>query len=358
MKIDRATVQLSAQHHYSYSEATSKELEIWGDEQKSRARLSEQTNLRTNNIDTVTIHSEPEAVTSRATSKNEKINSTASAKGISEEISDPKLNVLKQILESLTGRKIHLFRPNEGQAAEPTPENNQKAAPPTETPIDDWGFVYREVHTVDESETTRFHASGTIVTQDGREIDISLDLEMAREFHEKLQIEVRAGSAEKVDPLIINLSNGAASVSANKFEFDMNMDGEKEEIAGIGPGSAFLVWDKNSDGRINDGSELFGPASDNGFGELAALDEDQNGFIDENDTAFQHIGIWQPGNNDSGPVKSLQTVGIGAIMVNGTETAFEIKQKIDTPLAQIRETGIFLFENGRAGTIQELDFYI
>ena len=41
-------------------------------------------------------------------------------------------------------------------------------------------------------------------------------------------------------------------------------------------GNAFLSLDKNSDGIINDGSELFGAASGNGFADLAKYDEDGN----------------------------------------------------------------------------------
>ena len=50
--------------------------------------------------------------------------------------------------------------------------------------------------------------------------------------------------------------------------------------------------DRNGDGKINDGSELFGTKSGDGFKDLASYDADGNGWIDENDAIFSQLKIW------------------------------------------------------------------
>lgn len=74
--------------------------------------------------------------------------------------------------------------------------------------------------------------------------------------------------------------------------FDLDCDGKEEEISSLGKGSGFLALDKNGDGIINDGTELFGTKSGDGFADLAEYDEDGNGWIDEDDGIFSQLRIW------------------------------------------------------------------
>ena len=67
------------------------------------------------------------------------------------------------------------------------------------------------------------------------------------------------------------------------FSFDLDSDGVKEDIPMIRPGSGFLALDLNKDGIINNGNELFGPHTGDGFVELSSYDKDTNNWIDEND---------------------------------------------------------------------------
>lgn len=77
-------------------------------------------------------------------------------------------------------------------------------------------------------------------------------------------------------------SRPAASLTERDFAFDIDLDGHADQIAFVGTGSGFLALDRNGDGEINDGSELFGPESGDGFAELAAYDL--------NDTANHQLG--------------------------------------------------------------------
>ena len=79
-------------------------------------------------------------------------------------------------------------------------------------------------------------------------------------------------------------------LSDQTFYFDLDADGEEEEISML-KGSGYLALDKNEDGIINDGSELFGTGNGDGFADLARYDEDGNGWIDENDSILSLIHI-------------------------------------------------------------------
>ena len=83
-----------------------------------------------------------------------------------------------------------------------------------------------------------------------------------------------------------------ANLTDQKFFFDIDADGKKDEISELAAGSGYLALDHNNDGKINDGSELFGPESGDGFADLAEYDDDGNGWIDENDAVWKKLKIW------------------------------------------------------------------
>jgi hypothetical protein len=63
---------------------------------------------------------------------------------------------------------------------------------------------------------------------------------------------------------------------------------------------AFIAYDKNKDGKIDDGSELFG-ADDkfkNGFEALAVLDSNADGVVDDKDPEFGNLLLWFDANSD------------------------------------------------------------
>lgn len=94
------------------------------------------------------------------------------------------------------------------------------------------------------------------------------------------------------------------------FFFDIDCDGVEDEISKLISGSGFLALDQNGDGIINDGSELFGTQSGNGFADLAKFDSDGNGFIDENDEIFDRLKIWCMDENGQPHLYSLKEKGV------------------------------------------------
>ncbi|MCM1258708.1 MAG: hypothetical protein NC307_12750 [Roseburia sp.] len=227
------------------------------------------------------------------------------------------------------------------------------------------GGSYMETYNYTETETTKFSTTGTVKTADGREINFNLSLSMSRSFEEAYTGSVEYGTplnqtlnqaANMCDPLVINLNTTAASVSDQSFYFDLDADGQMDKISNLSSGSGFLALDKNGDGKINDGKELFGTASGDGFGDLAAYDKDGNGWIDENDEIFSKLRIWTKDERGKDVLYTLKQAGVGAICLKHASTDFALKSYEDNSTnALVRQTGVFLYENGKAGTVQHLD---
>lgn len=207
-----------------------------------------------------------------------------------------------------------------------------------------------------EKETTSFSSNGTVQTADGRTIDFQVNLEMSREYMEKNELNYMSQyTSVLTDPLVINLTDAPATLGAQTFLFDIDGDGTKEEHASLGAGSGFLALDKNKDGSINDGSELFGTKSGNGFSDLAAYDSDQNGWIDEADEIYQDLRVWTKDKDGKDVLLSLKAADVGAIYLGSSRTDFSITDDTNTTKAKVRQTGIYLHEDGRAGSVQQVD---
>ncbi|MCP4022797.1 MAG: hypothetical protein GY729_13215 [Desulfobacteraceae bacterium] len=224
-----------------------------------------------------------------------------------------------------------------------------------------FGYAYEEQHTVRhyEKEETGFSADGIVKTSDGREIDFSFQLDLEREFFQKDQfVYTEKGEYTLIDPLVINLDDTAPKLSGATFDFDLDLDGETESLSMLMPGSGFLSIDKNEDGIINDGSELFGPSTGNGFEELASFDLDHNQWIDENDSIFDDLSIWESDENGEFHLTRIKDAGIGAIYLANVETPFDIRDENNLLEGRISKSGIALTEEGQAKSIQEVDWVI
>lgn len=206
-----------------------------------------------------------------------------------------------------------------------------------------------------EAEDTTFSTIGTVRTADGREINFNINIGMSREFQQYYQEELDMTSLRLTDPLVINLDGDVADVSDQTFYFDIDGDGVLDEVNQLGSGSGFLALDKNGDGVINDGSELFGTASGNGFKDLAQYDEDGNGWIDENDSIWSKLLIWCKDENGNDVLYKLADKGVGAICLQNVGTQFTQQAQDGSVKGVIRNTGVFLYENGGVGTVQHVD---
>ncbi|WP_409523231.1 hypothetical protein [Nitrincola sp. MINF-07-Sa-05] len=270
--------------------------------------------------------------------------------------------LIKSLFESLTGKEMHFALLDEelaasSQVSPPTTSDAKQAA--TAATAGELGIEYDYQEIFYQQESTEFSAKGQVTTADGKTLEINIDLHMSREFYEHNTLSLRMGAALS-DPLILNFDGDAIELSDRRFEFDLTLDGTNDLIPTLASNSAFLALDKNNDGRINDGSELFGARTGNGFAELADYDSDNNGWIDENDPIFSQLLLWmRPGSSEKQQLVALADAGVGAIYLGKATTPFDLNAHGSNELlGKVQATGVFLNEDGHAGTIQHVDLTV
>ena len=116
--------------------------------------------------------------------------------------------------------------------------------------------------------------------------------------------------------------------------FDHAADGFAERSGWVAPGDALLVWDRNGNGTIDSGRELFGSETllpngmkaINGFEALKAFDANGDGVIDANDPVFAQLRVWVDANTDArtgeGELLTLEQAGVRSINLTYSESGF------------------------------------
>lgn len=221
-----------------------------------------------------------------------------------------------------------------------------------------WQKITVSSANVTEYESTSFMTQGKVQTEDGRSIDFNVAFSMSRACSATINT-LEVSNYILTDPLVINLNTEMMEISDQKFFFDIDSDGKEEEISELGKGSGFLALDKNDDGKINDGSELFGTKSGDGFKDLKAYDEDGNHWIDENDEIFHKLKIWMKDENGEDMLLDLKEADVGAIYLENANTEYSFKDDALNTQAVLRKTGVYLKEStGKVGTVSHVDLAV
>lgn len=277
---------------------------------------------------------------------------------------DPKLSMLLRMIEFLTGKPARVFNAREleangaglnAEANAPVTPADARAAP--QSARAGFGIEYDFNARYTESESTTFSAAGTVRTADGKEIRFELGFAMSRSYSESVSVSLRAGDPRLKDPLVLDFGGPAAALSDVRFDFDLDADGRTDSMPLVG-GSGFLAFDRNANGRIDDGRELFGPTTGKGFDELAALDGDANGWIDEADAAWSQLRIWRPDASGQGSVQTLKEAGVGAFYLGRVDTAFSLNNAANETQGLMRASSIYLREDGSVGTVSQIDLAV
>jgi len=356
MIISGSDIKMSSMHSFEQKRSVKEDMRIWVDEQGQRT--GSQPSLRIDASEKVSLtQKSKEMLHSRA--------KTSESKELAEDqTTDSKTYIIKLVIEAITGKKIGILRasdlqnPEENKTEAPEQKGAQQADASGEQG-EGWGLVYNYESTHTEKEKLMYKAHGVINTADGEEIKFNIHLKMDREFSSTTSVNIRLGDAAKaVDPLVINFNGAAAELTNTKFEFDLNSDGAMDNISFVGPNSGILVFDKNSDGVVNNGTELFGPSTGNGFEELAAYDEDSNNWIDQNDAIFNSLSVWTKGSEGEDILSSLSDAGVGAIGLQNIQTQFNLTDAANNLNGQLAKTGVYVSEDKSVGTIQQIDLVI
>lgn len=198
--------------------------------------------------------------------------------------------------------------------------------------------------TVVREEGYAFSARGEVQTADGRTLRLELDVSAIHREVLSSSTTLSVGAPKPKDPLVLS-KTGATLDPLHPVSFDLDGDGEAEEVASLGEGAAFLAIDRDGDGDIGDGTELFGPTTQDGFAELRALDVDGSGWVDEGDAAWSALRLFRPGEVP----RTLREANVGALAVQHLDTPFRIAG------GAIAASSVYLEEDGGVGAVQHVD---
>jgi hypothetical protein len=294
---------------------------------------------------------------------------------------DMKTAIVRQLFERMTGKKMNigdlekaLAKIHSGEAGAnvnvTTPGREAAGlAGDIQMPGPVAGLRFERIERTEESETTAFSARAVVTTAEGEEIEVGVDMVLSHRFVEENRIELTAGEVQggpngqnggkTKDPLVLNFGAGAASLTEGTVAFDIDSDGQKDDIHFLGEGSGFVALDKNGNGSVDDGSELFGAKSGDGFAELAAYDDDGNGWIDEGDAVFDSLKIWSKDAAGNDTLASLKDRNVGAIYLGKVTAPHAYKSNDNENVAHMRSAGFYVGEIGhRAGSMQQLDLVV
>lgn len=271
------------------------------------------------------------------------------------DVQDPFLRLVKQVVEIITGKPVKVFSAAAWHFSSQSSANQQDVSEMQQTAQPGSSLSYDNHRLYTENESTQVDAAGTVTTADGQTLQLNLHLSMDRSFTEETHTSVSTDSPPRTDPLVLNFNGTAAQLIDQYFRFDLNNDGKEEKVHQLGRGSGYLAFDRNGNGRIDNGSELFGPATGSGFAELAALDKDHNGWIDENDPAFSRLSLWMPQSGTDSALQPLASQDVGALYLGNTASPFALRGQRNADLGALAATGLYLRNNGSAGSLQEVD---
>lgn len=135
----------------------------------------------------------------------------------------------------------------------------------------------------------------------------------------------------RLDPLVLDLDGDGIETTGSRdvvVLFDHDADGVKTGTGWVKPDDGWLVLDRNGNGTIDSGRELFGvdtlkcngQLATDGFDALKDLDANQDGKIDATDSVFANLRIWRDLNQDgisqANELTTLATNNITGIGVN------------------------------------------
>lgn len=213
-----------------------------------------------------------------------------------DDISDPKLKLQKKLIESM------FLKSDED-------ENVKK----------------KEVDSISISDLGR-KLSKKIKDLDKESEIESISITYERMEYRSAELTVEEQEVAEAEPLILDLNgNGLELTDIRKGEgvsFDITGDGVKESVSWAKASDGFLVYDRNGNGTIDSGKELFGDQHGalNGFEELSKFDSDENGTIDKNDTIYKDLSVWQDlnqnGISEENELSSLKDMNIEEISLN------------------------------------------
>jgi len=307
------------------------------------------------------------------------LNRASSASNTSDNIEDiyhrplpVKVKLMKLILENYLGKNLDLSNQSlsyqKSSAQQFTIENiskithlsSQQLSPNSDLISLDGKTFNRqdqiEVSTISQqTQQLNFSMQGDFII-DNQAVNLNYQLQLNSQYSTASTVNMSAAALK--DPLVIQYGAQSIGKIIGYQALDINNDKQQDNLPIFSGDVGYLVYDKNNDQQVNNGSELFGPTSNNGFAELAMLDSNQNGYFDQQDDKYQQVYIWQPKHMNSAEEQNLVTLsqaGIKAISLNAIDTQFNFRGDHGEIDAQLTQSSFAITNNNQAVGVHQID---
>lgn len=175
-----------------------------------------------------------------------------------------------------------------------------------------------------------------------------------------------SGAETKRSPIIIDLDgDGVETLPVGDNFFDLDADGLSESTGWVKSDDGLLVHDRDGNGRISNGTELFGNHSllangdtaQNGFQALAEYDNNGDGLVNAQDASYASLQVWRDlngnGVSDDGELQSLADAGVVSI-----STGYTNSSHVDAHGHEHRQVATVMLSNGTASTAADVWFKV
>lgn len=205
---------------------------------------------------------------------------------------------------------------------------------------------------------TQFQSIEASVSESVASLEVSaremenLDVRIEEATLEFSQSNLSVSSSQQpvlTDPLILDLDgDGLETTGVERgVSFDIDGDGKQDITSFATGGDALLAIDKNGNGKIDNGTELFGDQTGfaNGFEALAQYDDNLDGVINEEDAVFDQLELVSVNSQGEFVQHSLASTDVSSISLNYQNT----NQALNT-YDKIAQLGEFTRRDGSSGT--------
>lgn len=272
--------------------------------------------------------------------------------------------VMRRLLEAMTGKRIQLVRTKavstSQQSAEVLRQAEDTGAAETATTATQragWGYEIEIRRTHTETTSLDFSAQGSIATEDGKMISFDASFIAQSSSVQVESVNLRGGDAQLKDPLVLLYSGTQAELTQQVKSFDLDVDGKLDQLPSLANG-AYVARDVNHNGTIDDGSELLGALSGDGFADLTSLDEDGNGFIDRGDSSYDELYLFNPGGAADQQLTSLAKAEVLGLYTGSVSTPLELKSNTGELQGRVRSTGIYVTEDAGVRPMEQIDLKV
>ena len=264
------------------------------------------------------------------------------------------------LLKKFFGFDAELFDPRELQEAQESGEKaaeevreatQRRPARESNTWVD--AGVRR---TIEVKEQVEFEAQLTARVDDGQggtvEQKVSVKLRTSREFFQQEEATLQAGNRPKKDPLVLDLTGEGIDLTGveDGTVFDLDADGVAERAATVRGGTGLLWMDRNGNGQLDNGSELFGDfdGAADGFDALAALDANGDGRVNMNDASFDQLRV-RLNNGGQTQDLSMEQAGVASLELQNQKLPASLGES-----ASIDAVGVFQRTDGSLGMMADV----